>query len=268
MDASALQAKYEQAKTLLNGGTKQLADAYRHLREIVPNVRQVRARGAINEQIWKCEKALGQRVSYFSQAGQDAFLDERVFKGKRDGTFVEIGGYDGISGSNCLFFEMMRGWSGILIEPSPKFFAKASAIRKTTCLQVALADKEGEAEFLEVQEGFSQMSGLTASYDESLRSTVESDPRHKGELIKVKTQTLESILDNAGLTAVDYVSLDVEGGEMSVLSTFPFEKYDIQAWTIENNTSDTEVPQLMIAKGYQRIEAIGVDDVYIRGAKP
>jgi len=266
MDANALQAKYEQAKTSLNDGRKQLADAHRHLREVVTNVRQPRARGAINEQIWKCEQSLGQRTNYFSQAGQDAFLDERVFKGKRDGTFIEIGGYDGISGSNCLFFEMMRGWSGILIEPSPKFFAKASAIRKTTCLQVALADEEGEAEFLEVQEGFSQMSGLTSSYDESLRSKVEADPRHKGELIKVKTRTLESILDDAGLTNIDYVSLDVEGGEMSVLSSFPFEKYEIRAWTIENNTSDTEVPQLMISKGYQRIEAIGVDDVYIRGA--
>ncbi|MEM7057356.1 MAG: FkbM family methyltransferase [Pseudomonadota bacterium] len=265
MDASDLQAKYERAKTLLNGGQKQLADAHRHLREILPNVRQVRARGAINERIWSCERALGQRTSYFSQAGQDAYLDERIFKGKREGVFVEIGGYDGVTGSNCLFFEMMRGWSGIVIEPSPTFFERAASTRKATCLQVALADQEGEAEFLEVQEGFSQMSGLTASYDEGLRNQVESDPRHKGELIKVKTQTLEQILDHAEFSQIDYISLDVEGGEMSVLSSFPFDKYDIRAWTIENNTSDTEVPELMMSKGYQRVEAIGVDDVYVGG---
>ena len=53
---------------------------------------------------------------------------------------------------------------------------------------------------------------------------------------------------------------------MSVLSSFPFEKYDITAWTIENNTSDSEVPQLMTSKGYQRIEAIGVDDVYVKAS--
>ena len=51
-----------------------------------------------------------------------------------------------------------------------------------------------------------------------------------------------------------------------VLSAFPFDKYDVAAWTIENNTADTEIPALMQSKGYRRIEAIGVDDVYIRAA--
>ncbi|MEM9063794.1 MAG: FkbM family methyltransferase [Pseudomonadota bacterium] len=257
------QRQYIRAREVIGRGKQAMAEGHRLLRQLSGQIKHARTRGQINQQIWDCEKLNGRRDMFFSQSGQDAFLDERVFKGKREGTFVEIGGYDGITGSNCLFFELLRGWKGLLIEPSPTFFKKAEAFRKATCMQVALSDEEGEAEFLDVQEGYSQMSGLTASYDSKLRETVESDPRHKGELIKVKTKTLPGILDQNFLKEIDYISLDVEGGEMAVLSGFPFERIRVTAWTVENNTGGTDIPTLMREKGYQRVEALGVDDVYV-----
>ena len=266
MDNDEAQRKFAKAQEMLGRSQQAMGEAHKLLRELSGEIKHARTRGRINEKIWSCERQTGMREKFFSQAGQDAFLDEKVFRGKRDGVFVEIGGYDGITGSNCLFFEMIRGWSGVLIEPSPTFYEMAASFRKATCLQVALADCEGEAEFMEVQEGFSQMSGLTASYDKKLREQVESNPRHKGELIKVKTKTLAQILDQNFLKDIDYISLDVEGGEMSVLSAFPFDKYNITAWTIENNTADTDVPALMGEKGYSRIEALGVDDLYLKSA--
>ena len=51
---------------------------------------------------------------------------------------------------------------------------------------------------------------------------------------------------------------------MAILSAFPFDRYRITAWTIENNQGGTEIPELMQARGYRRIEALGVDDVYLR----
>lgn len=257
------QRQYVRAREVIGRGKQAMAEGHRLLRQLSGKIAHARTRGQINQQIWECEKLNGRRDMFFSQAGQDAFLDEKVFKGKRDGTFVEIGGYDGITGSNCLFFELLRGWKGLLIEPSPTFFAQASAFRKATCLQVALSDQDGEAEFMDVQEGYSQMSGLTATYDPKLRETVESDPRHKGELITVKTRTLPDLLDQNFLREVDYVSLDVEGGEMAVLSSFPFDRFRVTAWTIENNTGATDIPAFMRDKGYKRIEALGVDDIYV-----
>ena len=35
------------------------------------------------------------------KAGQDRYLNEQIFKNRRNGTFVEIGGHDGWTGSNC-----------------------------------------------------------------------------------------------------------------------------------------------------------------------
>lgn len=264
-DEAAAEARraYARARDLIRRGRHDAAEGLRLMRSLLPRVTNARVRGGINRLIWEGERLSARRQRFFSQAGQDAWLDERVFRGKRGGTFVEIGGYDGITGSNCLFFELMRGWSGILAEPSPVFCARAAAFRRAACLQLAVAAGTGEAEFLEVREGLSQMSGLTASYDPEARRIVEADPRHSGAVIRVETQPLAAILDRQGLREIDYVSLDVEGGEEAVLAAFPFERFRITAWTIENNAGRRDIPALMQAKGYLRVEALGVDDVYV-----
>ena len=42
---------------------------------------------------------------FHSQFGQDKFLDEKVFKGKTGGFFVEVGAHDGVFLSNTFFFD-------------------------------------------------------------------------------------------------------------------------------------------------------------------
>lgn len=258
-----IEEAYDRARALIGDGRAGLAEALKLLQALLPNVVHARSRGTINQQIWECERALGSRNAFFSQSGQDAWLEACVFKGKRGGVFAEIGGHDGITGSNCLWFELMRGWSGLLAEPAPALHAQAERIRRCPCLRVAVAAAAGEAEFLDVQAGLTQMGGLVASYDPETRARVEADPRHQGTVIKVPTRPLAAVLDDHGLTEIDYVSLDIEGGEMAVLSAFPFENYRIAAWTIENNRGDTAIPELMQSKGYRRVEALGQDDVYL-----
>lgn len=259
-----IDARYKRAQELMKLGREAQVQGHALLQEIKPHITDARTRGWLNQQSWEAERAAGQRAHYFSQSGQDAFLEGRVFQGKRDGTFVEIGGYDGITGSNCLFFEMFRGWQGLLVEPSPEFFPIAASFRRCTCQQRAVAATEGKAEFLNVREGYKQMSGLVQTYEPTLREQVEADPRYSGEVIEVETVSLDRLLSEAGYREIDYISLDVEGAELAVLQGFPFEKYRITAWTIENNTRDRRIPELMQVKGYKRVEALGQDDVFVR----
>ena len=48
-------------------------------------------------------KLMLQDDHYYSQHGQDRKVDE-ILKNKQKGIFFDIGGYDGIDGSNTLFF--------------------------------------------------------------------------------------------------------------------------------------------------------------------
>jgi len=175
-----------------------------------------------------------------------------------------VGGYDGLSGSNTAFFELFRGWDGILIEPVPTFFELARQRRRCRCLQCAVSGEAGPAEFLHVTAGFRQMSGLTSSYDEGVLKRVRADNRHAEESLTVMTRRLDDILREAGIRQVDYISLDVEGAEPGILESFDFEAFDVRAWTIENMDGRNDVASLMARHGYQRRIQIGADEIYVR----
>lgn len=198
---------------------------------------------------------------YASQAGQDQVID-RIFKGKRAGTFVDVGAYDGIIGSNSLFFEKWRGWSGVMVEPVASQRARAEQQRSFPCLPYAVAAENGHASFMAVTEGYTQMSGLVDQYDTRMLARVRADPRHTEEMITVETRTLSAILTEAGILHPDVISLDIEGGELAALEAFPFAQHRVQVWAIENNTAGTGIANLMRAKGYHLIEFCGPDEIY------
>jgi len=41
---------------------------------------------------------------FYSQCEQDKFLEETVFKGHKNGFFVDVGAHDGVSINNTLYF--------------------------------------------------------------------------------------------------------------------------------------------------------------------
>jgi len=57
------------------------------------------------------------------QTGQAVAL-EKLFKGKKNGFFIEAGAYDGEHFANTLLFEMKHDWTGLLVEPNPDNYEK------------------------------------------------------------------------------------------------------------------------------------------------
>lgn len=248
------------------------ADPYRQALELLAGVERdcvaaladdrSRRRGEILRRLHEARRRLNpDAYPYTSQAGQDAVVD-RIFDRKRGGTFIDIGGYDGVTGSNTLFLEQRRGWTGVLVEPVPSQRAKAEAVRRCPCLPYAVAAADGEAKFIEVTEGYTQMSGLAASYDPGILGQVRAREAHKEVTTRVETRRLSTILDDAGLDHPDFISLDIEGGEVAVLSDFPFARHQVGVWAIENNTGAPDIPRIMKAAGYDLVEFCGPDEIW------
>ena len=231
--------------------------------EIAVRLRQEkgRSRAALNRELHMLRRGTEPQYLYASQAGQDMIVD-RLLGGKSGGTFVDVGAYDGVTGSNSLFFEQIRGWSGVLVEPVPSQIQKARVARKCDCLQLAVSDAAGEAEFIAVTKGFTQMSGLAQSYDAQTLAQVRNDPRHVEELVQVQTKRLSDILTDVGILHPDFVSLDIEGGEVAVLRDFPFGDHRVQVWAIENNTGDSVIASIMRDAGYDLVDFAGPDEIY------
>jgi len=141
-----------------------LAEAFAGLNEDLRH-ESSRARGALAQECWRLRLMTGDLRQYFSQSGQDWFIDQMLLKGRRDGVFVDIGGYDGVSGSNTLFFEIFRGWTGVLIEPATTAIEDARRIRRCHCVETAISGDGKSRDFLEVTGGFLQMSGRLDTYD-------------------------------------------------------------------------------------------------------
>ncbi len=72
-------------------------------------------------------------MNFFSRAGQDQFLFEYFFRGRRNGVFVDVGAAAGESWSNTLFFERFLGWRGLCVDSRPEALARLKSQRNSLC---------------------------------------------------------------------------------------------------------------------------------------
>lgn len=200
-------------------------------------------------------------MQYYSQFGQDKFLYENYFKNIKKGFFLDIGAHDGVTGSNTFLFEKL-GWEGICLEPIPSVFEKLIKNRSCTSLNIALSDIEGEEEFL-VLEGYTEMlSGIIKNYDSRHLRRIETELKSMGgkkNNIKCKTTTFDKL--NLPET-IDFISLDVEGSELSILKTIDFKHYKINFISIENNYNDVNIVDIMLQNNYEIIENAMCDVIF------
>jgi FkbM family methyltransferase len=213
-----------------------------------------------------------------SQIGQDKILDEQIFKGKRNGVFVEVGALDGFGASNTWFFEKERGWSGLLIEPNPFEFNKMSNHPRDKSLKenCAISDIEQDIIFLSIEGPCNVLSGIKEFYNHQhmdrinreLNSYKDYPVGHelysKSKEIKMKSVRLETLFDKYQITKIDLISIDVEGAEYQVLNSINFDKVDIDVFLIENNYGLSKETEFLISKGYKLLGNIQWDSVFVK----
>lgn len=194
--------------------------------------------------------------TYYSQIEQDKYLNETVFKNYKNGTFVDVGAHDGISLSNSYYLEKYRHWNGICIEPMPDTFNKLRVNRPSILsLNIAIDETEGEADFI-LNSGYTEMlSGLANKIDNSHLERINSENNKFGgqsQTIRVKTSPLQNILDKYQLRHINYLSIDVEGAEFSVLKSINYNSTFIDVIDFEHNYSPikAEIISFLENKGF------------------
>jgi FkbM family methyltransferase len=211
---------------------------------------------------------------FYSQDGQDSFLDTQIFRGYRRGVFVDVGAYDGVTFSNTLFFEKDRKWTGLNIEPHPDFFKELVVARpRCTNLNVAIDAKEGSTEFLHIDGPTSVLSGILENYDPRHLARIARECDALGthrNVIQVPTRRLDTLFREHRLTRIHYLSIDVEGSEMNCIQTIDFDEVYIDVIGFENNFEDASRPivEYLVQKGYKQIPFKSYDIFMIREKSP
>ena len=194
-----------------------------------------------------------------SQDKQDEYLETNIFKGYKNGIYVDVGAHDGVSINNTLYFEKHNNWTGINIEPIKTVFDKLVSNRPNNInLNCAVCNNNGETDFL-CNAGYTEMiSGIKDNFDVRHLHRLHSENIEHGsttEVIKVTTKKLETILDEHNISHIHYVSIDVEGAEFEVIKSINFDKVFIDVIGFENNYNDVSIPIIIYleTKGFVMI---------------
>jgi FkbM family methyltransferase len=208
-------------------------------------------------------------ATYYSQCGQDRYINEELFKDYQGGTFVEIGAHNGVTYSNTYFLEKERGWKGICIEPMPERFAELKACRNCVCVEGCVSDINEISQLLMVscaRNDTEMLSGLLHKYDPRHLERVKNEIcAHKGscKTIDVQCYKLNDLLEQNGITHVNYLSIDTEGGEFDILSSIDFSKFKIDAITVEDNYGDPRLTSFLEEKGFKFVTHIEWDLLFV-----
>lgn len=203
-----------------------------------------------------------EKKGFAGQHGQDMFA-MTYFKNKKEGFFVDIGANDGISLSNSYVLEKKYNWDGLCVEPLPNEFQKLKSIRTCKLEQKCIGEKIGKAKFLM----HDMLSGIVEAYHKKHLNRIARDEKQAGKKVERKYLTvdvvpLKNLLEKYKVKKVDFLSIDVEGGEKVVLNGIDLRQSNVQLIAIENNYKDIEIYKKIVSQGYRLIAVLGCDEMY------
>jgi FkbM family methyltransferase len=206
-------------------------------------------------------------LGYRSQAGQDYYIHQTFFCTRTTpGTYVDVGANDPVCFSNTYYFDRHLHWQGIALEPLKKYRESWASLRSADFIACVASDSEGELEFDEVADQSVHGDALSAvSGDSGKYQGFNAIRRH------VAARPLSAILQERGITHVDFMSIDVEGHEMSVLRGMDFAHIPADILLIENNEppiwGNDAIRAHMQKNGFFHYARIWhMDDVFVRKA--
>ena len=188
--------------------------------------------------------------------------DDWVLNHYKKGYFVDAGCFDGEYISNTYKLEKL-GWSGLCIDVFPKNFDRRP---KSKVIEAALhGTKDLELDFTISKSP--EISGITDYLGKQGTAAYTGWKPYVDKTIKVKTQLLHEILDaNNAPAFIEYLNLDIEGLELEVLKTFPFDRYKFGCISLEHNYDEpkrTLIRNLLLSKKYKLDKQVKTDDWFV-----
>lgn len=159
-------------------------------------------------------------ISY-SQEGEDLIL-ERIFAGKTNGFFVDIGAHHPKRFSNTYKF-YLKGWRGINVDPMPGSMIPFNEIRQEDVnLEIGVSNEEGELEFFIFNEPALNTFNKKEAYKKH-----NVNGYYIERTLLIKTYLLKDILAKylPKGQEIDFMTIDVEGNDMLVLSSNDWDVY-------------------------------------------
>lgn len=186
-----------------------------------------------------------------SARGEDAavlrsfFTDFSTGQPITNGTFLEIGGVDGLRESNTWILELCLQWQGILVEGHPRYFdALVKRRPRSLNLNMAATDRDGIVNYTRqpwTGAGVSGRSGAGGNVS--------------GRTMPVAGAPLGERLAQLSVHRLDFISIDVEGSELTVVNALDPRRLSCGVVLIEVRADGQREPimRAMLRKGFRYV---------------
>ena len=211
------------------------------------------------------------QVAKYIQAGCPKHYGREVVSQKLDaylnydhGYFVELGANDGVTYSNTRHLETRRGWTGVLIEPTPNNFLLCRQNRSddvqvfcNACVSFDYPEKYVEM----IYAGLMSVSiGLESDVEDAKAHADSAQPflsgQHPMYRFGALARPLNDILVEAKSPALmDFLSLDVEGAEIEVLKGINHNQFRFKYLCVECR-DEAVMTAYLASVGYRLVERL------------
>ena len=190
-----------------------------------------------------------------------------MFRNKKKGIYVDVGCHHPLINNNTYMLHK-RGWSGINIDLDFSSIEMFNYFRpKDDNYKIALSDKKG-------------ISDLYFFHNRAPKNTIDKKSGKGARKIKkINTNTLDNILKYSKLNfkEIDFLTIDVEGNELSVLKGLDFNRYKPKIIVVElidkkinffyqqkiENIQKSNIYKFLIKKKYKLANWIHDDLIFV-----
>jgi|GEM_PF-1837410 len=182
--------------------------------------------------------------------------------------YIQVGANDGSMDDPIYKIAQQLDWSGLLIEPHPKYFAELTWTYANRdgfqLLNCGVSDESGALELHYVKESAEEKypawargcASINRARLEDTLSRVAKPLDSDIGSVTIPVRRLDEIIETENLNESDLLVVDVEGHEMSVLRSFDLTKFHPKAILIESTSriddQDTEIRAHLTQAGYSQ----------------
>ena len=202
---------------------------------------------------------------YYSQWGEDIFIKD-YFRDKKKGFYVDIGSFHPIMYNNtCGLFNI--GWSGVNIDLNQTSIDLFNIIRPNDHNICAALSEKSEKRDIFFDNHFSPVNTISKSFYEKSNKNISFKNLIKKE---VKTKTFNDVIGSiSNIPKINFLNIDCEGHDYSVLKSIDLELYNPELVCIETHHVDNKeannsknIFSLLEKNNYKIIKRCGPSSIF------
>ncbi len=187
----------------------------------------------------------------YSQFDEELCIRD-FFQDRRDGIFLDVGCAFPQRNSTTFYLDKHLGWTGIGVDAVAEYAKHWASHRPGTRFLNLLISDHSDTEDTFYRAAWWEVS---SAKKEMVEKPGGRDKPYNYTEIKVRTITIDKLLEDNGIEKIDFMSMDIEGFQMTALAAFDIQKYQPELVCIEAYRPDRpRINAWFEERGYKRID--------------